>query len=157
MLAPIVVGFAMATLGVAMLFLGEVPFVAGRRIPALRSRLIGLVLVSFLPLAFGLHQLLGLLFGHLAVDGPTVTWSLFSLCWLTVTVILFRVLVPKRERKVEKTMADPFGEPAAPIEEIDPVEEPKPLKKVSVKQPAKKGPAKKPPTGPEESSPFDFS
>ena len=150
MLAPIIVGFAMATLGVAMLFLGEVPFVAGRRISALRSRLVGGVLVSFLPLAFGVHHLLNLLFGRDTVDGPIVTWAMFSICWVAVTVILFRVLVPKRERKARPEVKSPFDEPALPIEEI---EEPKATKKAA----AKKTPAKKPPAGPAEGSPFDFS
>ena len=48
--ALILIGFAMITLGVALLFIGAVPFLAGKRISAGAHGLIGVVLVSFLPL-----------------------------------------------------------------------------------------------------------
>src|SRR5438105_524933 len=97
LLALILVGFIMATLGIALLCLGEVPFIAGKRIPALRSRLIGLILAGFLPLALGVRQGSNYLFGSDAVEGQAVTWSLFGFCWFVVLVILFRVVMPKRE------------------------------------------------------------
>src|SRR5438132_1500148 len=92
----ILLGFAMMTLGVALLFLGEVPFIAGTRIPAVRARLIGGVLVLFLPLAVGVRALLGLMFGSDEIEGPVVTAFVFSFCCLLTFVILFRVLIPKR-------------------------------------------------------------
>jgi hypothetical protein len=142
LLALILVGFVMATLGIALLCLGEVPFIAGKRIPALRSRLIGLVLAAFLPLALGLQQASNYLLGPNAVEGPVVTWSLFGFCWFVVLVILFRVMVPKREpRKSAKSTAttsakNPFG--AAPAEKFDVLEE-----VVEELEPAKKAPGKK--------------
>src|SRR5690348_9120472 len=99
MLALIIVGFAMATLGVALLVLGEVPFVGGKRIPARRARLTGLALVSFLPLALGITQLLHVLFGRDTINGLVVTWTIFACCWLAVAGSLFRVLVPKKQRR----------------------------------------------------------
>lgn len=147
LIALIAVGFMMTTLGVALLCLGEVPFIAGKRIPALRSRLIGVVLVSFVPLALGVRQASHYLLGADAVDGQAVTWSLFGFCWFVVFVILFRVMVPKREpRKPAKgaksaTAKNPFG--AAPAEEFDVLEE-----VVEEAEPAKKGPAKKKPPEP---------
>jgi hypothetical protein len=151
MLALIVVGFVMATLGVALLCLGEVPFIAGKRIPALRSRLIGLVLAGFLPLALGIRQGSNYLFGSDAIEGQAVTWSLFGFCWFGVIVLLFRVIVPKREpRKPAKGAAttsakNPFG--AAPAEEFDVLEE-----VVGEAEPAKKAPAKKKTSQPAEES-----
>ena len=158
MLALIVVGFVMATLGVALLLLGEVPFLAGKRIPALRARLIGLVLVGFLPLALGVRQLSNLLFEPETVEGPVLTWSMFAFCWLVVIAILFRVMVPKRPpRKVTAVAAapqkNPFGD-AKPakveaIEEPEPWPEPEPVKKPTGK--------KSPKPSADEGSPFDFS
>src|SRR5438105_4674151 len=94
----IFVGFIMITLGVALLFVGETPFLAGKRIPALRARLIGVVLLSFLPLALGANQVTNWLFGVGAVHGLIVTGLLFLLCWTAVFVLLFRVIVPRKER-----------------------------------------------------------
>src|SRR6185503_10244939 len=94
-LAVTIVGFVMMTLGVAMLLLGEVPFL-GKRIPALRSRLIGSIFVLFLPLALGVRQASNALFGNDAVQGPVVMSILFVVCMFASFVILFRVLAPKR-------------------------------------------------------------
>src|SRR5437016_901322 len=63
LVATILIGFAMMTLGVALLILGEVPFLSGKRIPAARSRLIGAIFVAFLPLALGVRQLSNAVFG----------------------------------------------------------------------------------------------
>jgi hypothetical protein len=134
LLALILVGFVMATLGIALLCLGEVPFIAGKRIPALRSRLIGLILAGFLPLALGVHQGITYFFPE-AVEGPVVTWSLFGFCWFVVFVILFRVLVPKRPPRkpakggVTPSTKNPFGE--APVVEAEPTKKGPAKKKVS--------------------------
>ena len=95
----ILVGFATITIGVALLFLGEVPFLAGKRISARRSRLIGIVLISFLPLALGVVQVMSRALPDYDVDGPIVTWSVLGFCLFVVGVILFRVVVPKRPRR----------------------------------------------------------
>ncbi len=120
-----------------MLCLGEVPFIAGKRIPALRSRLIGLILAGFLPLALGVRQGSSYFFPD-EIEGQALTWSLFGFCWFAVCVLLFRVMVPKRApRKPAKGAAtpskkNPFGAaPAADLEVRAEVE------------PAKKAPAKK--------------
>jgi hypothetical protein len=147
----LIVGFAMATLGVALLLIGEVPFIAGKRIPALRSRLIGAVLSSFLPLALGVRQLSKLLLEEDAVEGPILILAVFGFCWFVVVVILFRVLVPKRPpRKVPavaaKSMKTPFDEPV--VEKVEAAPEPK-------KKPAAKKKSPKPSA--DDSNPFDFS
>lgn len=155
-IVTILVGFAMMTLGVALLLLGEVPFIAGKRISAIRSRLIGAVLVSFLPIAWGVIYLLGLIFGSSAIDGPVVTSFVFSLCCLAIFVILFRVLIPKRPprekapSKVESNKENPFNASTTPSENessgwMD--EEPK------ATAPAKK--TRKPTA--EQNNPFDFN
>src|SRR5262249_38716547 len=91
----IVIGFALMTLGVALLVLGDVPFVAGRRIPAVRARLIGGVLGGCLPAAWLVKVLCDAVIGLDVVEGPVVTALMFSLCCLVTMVILFRVMVPK--------------------------------------------------------------
>jgi hypothetical protein len=150
LILTIIVGFAMMTLGVALLLLGEVPFIAGKRIPALRARLIGCVLISFLPLSWGVLKLINLIFGPDTVEGPVVTPLMFSLCWVITFGILFRVLVPKRapvakrptpERAAKK---NPFGS-EAPAE----IETSEPTKQTSVKK------SRKPAV--EDSNPFDFN
>ena len=147
MLALIVVGFVMATLGVALLLLGEVPFLAGKRIPALRARLIGAVLVGFLPLTLGVRLLSNLLFEPETVEGPVLTWSLFGFCWFVVIAILFRVMVPKRPpRKVTAGATAPKVEA---IEEPEPWPEPEPVKKPTGK--------KSPKPSANEANPFDFT
>jgi small-conductance mechanosensitive channel len=99
MLPVIIVGFVMITLGVALLLLGEVPFVAGRRISAIRSRLIGAFLVIFLPVSLIVQLVCKLIFGDDAIDGLVVTWIVFTICWIAISVVMFRVLVPKRGAK----------------------------------------------------------
>ncbi len=68
LIALIAVGFGMTTLGVALLCLGEVPFIAGKRIPARRARLIGATLALFLPLSLGGRLAINLLFGPDTVE-----------------------------------------------------------------------------------------
>src|SRR5829696_8762344 len=102
LILTIIVGFAMMTLGVALLLLGEVPFIAGKRIPAMRARLIGGVLISFVPLALGVTKLINLIFGQDTVEGAVVTPLVFSLCWVIVFAILFRVLIPKRAQVAKR-------------------------------------------------------
>ncbi len=158
LIALIVVGFAMATLGVALLALGEVPFIAGKRIPAVRSRLIGAVLVAFVPLALMARLACNYLFGADAVDGQVVTWSLFGVCWFVVFAILFRVMMPKRDaRKPAKaaTAKNPFPEAKLDVlEEIVEEAEPTAKKTTPTKKPASKRTAKPPA---EDENPFDFS
>jgi hypothetical protein len=172
MLAQIVVGFAMATLGVALLCLGEVPFLAGKRILALRSRLIGVILVSFLPLALGLRQASNFLFGPDTIEGPVLTWSFCGFCWFVVIVMLFRVVVPKRAPRQPSAAAagskeNPFGATKAVeieegVEEIEPWAETPPAQKAAAKK-ARADSAKKPPTknspkpAADDLDPFDFS
>ena len=155
----LIVGFAMATLGVALLLLGEVPFIAGKRIPALRSRLIGLVLIGFLPLALGLRQLSKLLSEEDAVEGPVLTLAAFGFCCFVVIVILFRVMVPKRPPRKAATVAakakkSPFDEPpvekAQAVEEVEPWTEPEPAEKPAAKK-------KSPKASADDGNPFDFS
>jgi hypothetical protein len=174
MLPLILVGFVMMTVGVALLCLGEVPLVAGKRIPALRSRLIGLVLVSFLPLAWGARQGTIAFFGPDEVEGPVVTWSLFGVSWFVVFLMLFRVLVPKRQRRTgassSAALADknPFGnvQTETGFADVELAEETPELPATRSAQkpnarnpaPAKNLPAKKPskPSAPE-NDPFDFT
>ena len=167
LLAQIVVGFAMATLGVALLCLGEVPFIAGKRISAWRARLIGVVLLSFLPLAFGARQAGIFWFGPEAMEGPALTWSLCGFCWFVVLVLLFRVMVPKRaSRKAVAAKDNPFGGAAAVDEEVilELVEGVEPL--TAKTPPAKKAAAESAPRpvakktrkpASDECDPFDFS
>lgn len=164
MIPVIIVGFIMITLGGALLLLGEVPFLGGKRIPAIRSRLIGLALVLFLPAAFGVRLGLASLFGEDVIDGLIVTWVLCGVSWTVVFVILFRVMFPKREPRPAKATAsleeskNPFGalEPnvkPTPIADPTPWTEPAPVKKPA----AKKVAAKKEPRKAVEENPFDFS
>jgi len=170
MIPIIIVGFAMMTLGVALLFLGEVPFVAGKRISAIRSRLIGAILLLYLPMALAATMACNLILGSGVVDGLVVTWALFGVVWFAVIVILFRVVVQKKERRPAKAATssiaaakNPFGD-AEPIEE-EPAEavewmedEPAPAPKPAAKKAAVKPVSKKAPKAPvEESDPFDFS
>jgi uncharacterized membrane protein len=165
LLALIIIGFAMITLGVALLFLGEVPFIAGKRISAWRSRLIGLVLVSFLPLALGARQASNAFFGPDAVEGPVLTWVLLGFCWFVVFLILFRVIVPKKATRGAKSTPsfgghDPF-DGAAPAEgplDVELVEEEKAAPSPKKAAPSKKPAVKKAPKPPvEDENPFDFS
>lgn len=149
----LIVGFAMATLGVALLLIGEVPFVAGKRIPALHSRLIGAVLIAFLPLALLIRQLSKLFFEADAIDGPVVTAAVFGLCWLVVIVILFRVVAPKRPPRKPSATAkpskkNPFEQPA--IEQADAQPRLKPATQSAPKRKSHR------PTA-EDRDPFDFS
>jgi hypothetical protein len=184
--ALIAIGFAMATLGIALMALGEVPFVAGKRISAVRSRLIGLTLLAFLPLVAGMRAIVNLVLPD-TIDPQALTWSIFGFLWFVVVLILFRVMVPKREpRKPAKGTAtssskNPFGE-AAPAEEAKPKKgagktkspepaaesvawmeeepEPAPAKKPSAKktpEPAKPASGKKSPKPVEDDNPFNFS
>ena len=150
LILTIILGFAMMTLGVALLLLGEVPFIAGKRIPALRARLIGGVLISFVPLSVGVTKLINLIFGQETVEGAVVTPLMFSFCWVIVFGILFRVLVPKRAPVPKRSTPDrlaknnPFGsEATADVETSEPVKQ-APVKK-----------SRKPAA--EDSNPFDFN
>ena len=164
MLPLIAIGFVMMTIGVALLCLGAVPIGGRKRIPALRSRLIGVILVSFLPLALGVRQATVTLFAPDAVEGLVVSWSICGVCWFATLVILFRVLFPKRDRTrskstvVETANKNPFGEAA--IEDLGAVPQdvaPSPAAKQSAPV-AKKAPAKKASKpASQESNPFDFS
>ena len=156
MLPLIIVGFMMMTLGVALLLLGEVPFLRGQRIPAMRARIVGFVLVAFLPLVWGIGLAVNLLFGD-AVPAAAVGWGLFVFAWFVVGAILFRVIVPKREARAASTSAakrEPYAkkEPVWEPPQFEP--EPTPVKKASTKKPTKQK-ATEPP--PEEKDPFDFS
>lgn len=161
MLPLIAIGFVMMTIGVALLCLGEV-LIGGKRIPALRSRLIGLIFVSFLPLALGVRQATVALFDPDAVAGLVVGWSICGVCWFAAFVIVFRVLVPKRDRNRVRTTVggapnqNPFGEAA--LDGLDAVPRevtPNP----AAQQPVVKKPSAKKPSKPaaQESDPFDFS
>jgi hypothetical protein len=157
MLPLIILGFVMMTAGVALLFLGEVPFLLGKRIPAVRSRVIGGILVGFLPIAWAIRQLIALIFGVDAVDGPIVLFAVFGICLLAIGAILFRVMVPKQERppRADSTPAKAKQKSAAQLPEDEEsdvprsVPEPEPE---AAPEPKRKG--KKPV---EEANPFDFS
>jgi uncharacterized membrane protein len=171
MLSLIAVGFVMMTVGVALLCVGEVPIGRGKRIPALRSRLIGLILVGFLPLAWGVRRATVTLFESDAVEGLVVSWSICGVCWFAVLVMLFRVFVPKQDRsKVKSPVGEalsrnPFGE--AVVEDApgelpftQAVEPPAPPPVANQPRPAivKKSAAKKPgKPASQEGNPFDFS
>ncbi len=161
LLAIIILGFAMMTIGVALLFTGETPFISGKRIPALRARLIGLVLVSFLPLAFGVRQGSNALFGDYGVQGLVVTWSLFGFCWFAVLVILFPILRAKKERRPQSwatsEKGNPFEDAAAMEDEPDQEELPARTesKTHSAKKPAPAKKSRKPSAT--EKDPLDFS
>jgi hypothetical protein len=156
----IIVGFAMITLGAALLLLGEVPFLGGKRIAARRSRLIGVVLISFLPLAYGVHQLMSWYFREeYDVDGPTVAWAVLGLCLLVVGIILFRVVVPKGQAPKKSSKRSTVSKPAEAIQfvELVPIDDPYALDNQPPAPKGKKPPAKKssqPPT--EEENPFNF-
>ena len=165
MLAIIITGFAMMTLGIALLSLGEVPFLPGKRISAIRSRLIGALLVLFLPTSLGVWLACNRIFEPGVVDGLVVTWVLCGIVLFAVSVILFRVMVPKKApRSARATTSsttptrNPFAEaePAEQLEEVAWLEDepaapaPTPVKK--------KAPAKKPrKASVENDNPFDFS
>ena len=150
----IIGGFAMMTLGVALLLIGEVPFIAGRRISALRSRLIGVVLTCFLPLAIGVRFACAAIFGAEAAEGPVITSFVFSFCCLATLAILFRVLAPKRPprpaapKKDGPAQQNPFDAASAPTDDGPARGAPEPTPKPTSKKP----PAKK--SG---NDPFDFS
>ena len=148
LILTIIVGFAMMTLGVALLLLGEVPFIAGKRIPALRARLIGGILVSFLPLSWGVLQLINLIFGPETVKGDVVTPLTFSLCWVITFGILFRVLVPKRA-PVPKRATPAVVSENDPFSSGSEIETSEPAKKTPVRK-ARKATA-------EDANPFDFN
>ena len=161
-LAVTIVGFILMTLGVAMLLVGEAPFL-GKRIPALRSRLIGVIFVLFLPLAFGVPQLFNAVLGSDVVQGPVVTWTLFALCVVASMVVLFPVMMSKREPRMASAPAkkNPFGDVDL-VEEVEEVVwlEPEPEEQLAPKKgtPEKK-PASKKSSKPrvKKSEPFDFS
>lgn len=167
--ALIIVGFAMGTLGVALLCLGEVPFVSGKRIPAGRARLIGLILVSFLPLALGVRQASNFLLGPEAVEGPVLIWALCGCCWFVVMVILYRVMVPKRARKASAAAAglknNPFGSAKAEeadaneevLDEMEPWPAPEPAKKPVTKKSTPEAAKKPSKPADDDTSPFDFT
>ncbi len=173
-MALFLVGFLMATLGVALLVLGETPLFGGRVVAARRARWVGGVLVGFFPCLFVVRWIVGIFDADGQVPAPAVGWSLFGV-WLCVTFgMLFRSLFPKREprrRLGQVREANPF-EPA-PVEDEEPMLEgvdevvleeipaPKPAKAAPAKgAPAKAPPAKKPPPrkpAKDEADPFDFS
>ena len=159
--------FVMATLGVALLIFGEVLLGKSKRIPAGRSRLIGVILLSFPLVALGVGQLVKMLLGP-EVDGLIVTWSMFGVWWMLIGALLFRVLVPKKaprptSRLEAAVTSDPFG--PADLDD-DPAEHaasrtpPQSGKKVPANKtsPAKKPPASKrgKPSATDE-NPFDFT
>jgi hypothetical protein len=111
----LLLGFVMITIGIALLALGEVPFLGGTRIPARRARLLGVVLVSFAPLTFGVRQLVFLLFGSDAVEGHIITWSVFGFCWFLAAVILFRVLFPKGGTRRASALVNTAPVKSAPV------------------------------------------
>lgn len=161
MLPLIAVGFVMMTIGVALLCLGEVPIGGGKRIPALRSRLIGVVLVSFLPLAWAARQATVALLDPDAVEGLVVSWSICGVCWCAALAMLFRVIVPKRGARSKPTLAgapskNPFGEASfeGPPTELPMTDAVPPKPAAAVKKPTAKKPGR--PALPE-SDPFDFS
>jgi hypothetical protein len=142
LIALIAVGFGMATLGIALMFLGEVPFIAGKRIPALRARLIGLTLVAFLPLVAGARTFVNFALPD-TVDPQALAWSIFGFLWVVVCVILFRVMVPKREARkpakgaMSSTSKSPFGEPEpAKVEAMNNGEAKKPRAQKKAPEPA---------------------
>lgn len=152
LLVVVLFGFAMMTLGVALLILGEVPFLSGKRIPAVRSRLIGAIFVAFLPLALGVRQLSNRIFGPDAVQGPVVVGLLLVICLWGAFGILFRVIVPKRESRASSAVLEkenPFqGETEAGVPWTEPAREIKPTSKRSAA-------GGKP--SPDSRDPFDFS
>ena len=165
-----IIGFLMLTVGVAMLMVGEVPFLASRRISAVRSRLIGAVFVGFLPLALLVRIACNMFLEPDAVEGPVLTAFVFSFCCLLTLAILFRVLFPKREprepRKPAKTISEPVKPNPfaneAPAAMPDPTPTPTWLDtdaspSPSSKKPAKKAPAQKAKKPAAEQNPFDLS
>ena len=154
MLPLIAVGFGMMTLGVALLCLGEVPLFRGKRIPAGRARLIGAILVGFLPLALLVRQASNALFGSDAVEGLAITWSRFWLCWITVFVLVLLVMRKKKEHPTETKSALPKD-----LEEVVFLEEERVTPKKLASKKAAPAPVKKKPAKPAaaEENPFDFS
>ena len=173
MIALILIGFIMITLGVALLFQGEVPFLGGKRISAWRSRLIGFVQLAALPIAVGVWKGLQRLFGSEAIDAVVVTWSVVVFCWLVTFALVYRVMFPKRVSRVAagkgsaSAAHDPFpadiaaDEPAnAPFGFAEP--EPAPVKAAPKQnapaKPAPKPAAKRAPAPPAaDDNPFNFS
>jgi hypothetical protein len=148
----LIVGFAMTTLGVALLVIGEVPFVAGKRIPAVRSRLIGAVLVGFLPLALAAGQLSRVIFGDDAVEGPVMVAMVFTVACVVIGIILFRVMIPKVATREQAPVAakkkkNPFDEQASNADAGAPWPP----------EPAARKPSRKPSKPPADDNPFDFS
>ncbi|MSU78586.1 MAG: hypothetical protein EXS16_10895 [Gemmataceae bacterium] len=162
MIALILVGFIMMTLGVALLFLGEVPFLGGKRISAWRSRLIGLVQVSSLPMALGIWKCLQLLFGSDAIDAGVVAWSLIGVCWFVTFALVYRVMFLKRVPRAGKgkssasTASEPFPSTAGEDEPATApfgFAEPEPARTKTA--PKKNSPAKRAPAP--DDNPFNFS
>jgi hypothetical protein len=98
-LPVIILGFVMLTLGFAMLCFGEVPFLGGKRIPASRSRAVGGVLVSFLPVMGGLRAVVTWTVGVNLLVGAIVAWLLLVVYLLIAFAMLYRILVPRREAR----------------------------------------------------------
>ncbi len=170
MIALLLTGFIMMTLGVALVFLGEVPFLGGKRIPAWRSRLIGFTQMSFLPLALVTWKGVQSFVSSEVVDWIVVTWSLFGFCWFVTFALLFRVMFPKRAPRSIKAKAtagsmDPFEdaaeEPAGPsfgFADPEPAPAKLPAKKTAPAKPASKPGVKRAPAPPaEDDNPFNFS
>ncbi len=171
MIALLLIGFMMMTLGVALIFLGEVPFLGGKRIPAWRSRLIGLVQMSFLQLALGTWKGVQSFVSAEVVDWIVVTWSLFGLCWFMTFALVYRVMFPKRAPRTTKGKSMPSADRdlfPATAEENEPAGDPfgfeqaepakTPAKKNAPAKPASKPGAKRAPAPPaEDDNPFNFS
>jgi hypothetical protein len=116
MLPLILLGFVMLTLGFALLCFGEVPFVGGTRIPALRSRIIGGILVSFLPMLWLAHFVLAMIVRVSTTVGVIMSLAMVLLYVLLLVTLVFRILVPKQEpRENVEAMEEPI--PFAIMEE----------------------------------------
>jgi hypothetical protein len=116
MLPLILLGFVMLTLGFALLCFGEVPFVGGTRIPALRSRILGGILVSFLPVLWLVHLLLAMFVRVSSTVGVLVSLAMVLLYVLALFALVYRILVPKQEpHESADTMEEPI--PFAIMEE----------------------------------------
>ena len=159
MIPIVIVGVVMATLGLALLFVGAAPLLPGKRIPAVRARVIGAILVGFLPMSLAAVLLCDLIFGRGVVEGPVVTWVMFAVCWAAIGALLFRVVIPKQDRSAGKSATplpqkNPFADSPVsatplPVEIVDDV--PIQRKPAPRKAPSKHG------AKPTERDPFDFS